>query len=76
VMPLFFLSGALFPLEGLPTALTVITRVNPLTYGVDALRATLSSASHFSLGLDFGVLGAFTLFFLLLGSWLFSRIEA
>jgi ABC-2 type transport system permease protein len=76
VMPLFFLSGALFPLEGLPKALTVITRVNPLTYGVDALRATLSSASHFSLGLDFGVLGAFTLFFLLLGSWLFSRIEA
>jgi len=38
VMPLFFLSGALYPVAGLPTWLQVLTRLNPLTYGVDAMR--------------------------------------
>jgi ABC-2 type transport system permease protein len=38
LMPLFFLSGALFPLSGLPGWLTVVTRLDPLTYAVDPLR--------------------------------------
>jgi ABC-2 type transport system permease protein len=38
VMPLFFLSGALYPLSGLPSWLTVLTRVDPLTYIVDPMR--------------------------------------
>ena len=38
VMPLFFLSGALYPVAGLPTWLEVLTRLNPLTYAVDAMR--------------------------------------
>ena len=38
LFPMLFLSGALFPLKGLPTWLTVITRINPLTYAVDPLR--------------------------------------
>ena len=38
VMPIFFLSGALYPLSNLPTALTVLTRLDPLSYGVDGLR--------------------------------------
>jgi ABC-2 type transport system permease protein len=38
VLPLFFLSGALYPLNGLPTWLTVLTRVDPLTYIVDPMR--------------------------------------
>jgi len=38
VMPLFFLSGALYPVAGLPTWLQVLTRLNPLTYAVDAMR--------------------------------------
>jgi ABC-2 type transport system permease protein len=38
IMPLFFLSGALFPLAGLPTWLTVLTRLDPLTYAVDPVR--------------------------------------
>ena len=41
VMPIFFLSGALYPLRNLPVALTVLTRIDPLTYGVDALRGVL-----------------------------------
>jgi len=38
MMPLFFLSGALFPLNQLPAWLTILTRVNPVSYGVDAIR--------------------------------------
>lgn len=38
LMPLFFLSGALFPLAGLPAWLQVLTRINPLTYAVDPIR--------------------------------------
>ncbi len=76
VMPLFFLSGALFPLDNLPTAIGIITRIDPLSYGVDALRAVLIGSAHFSLSIDLGVLAAITAIFLFLGSWLFGRIEA
>jgi ABC-2 type transport system permease protein len=38
VLPLFFLSGALYPLNGLPSWLTVLTRIDPLTYIVDPMR--------------------------------------
>jgi ABC-2 type transport system permease protein len=38
VMPLFFLSGALYPVSGLPTWLEVLNRLNPLTYAVDPMR--------------------------------------
>ena len=38
LMPLFFLSGALFPLRGLPGWLHVLTRIDPLTYAVDPVR--------------------------------------
>jgi len=38
VMPLFFLSGAMYPLSGLPAWLRVLTRVDPLTYAVDPIR--------------------------------------
>ena len=49
VMPLFFLSGALFPLTGLPTALIVITKFDPLSYGIDAFRVLLSHSGVYSL---------------------------
>jgi ABC-2 type transport system permease protein len=75
VMPLFFLSGALFPLDGLPKAMAVVTWLDPLAYGVDGLRAALISTSHFGLALDLAVLVAFAMVFLWLGSYRFSRIE-
>ncbi|HEX3749422.1 MAG TPA: ABC transporter permease [Streptosporangiaceae bacterium] len=43
VMPLFFLSGALYPLNGLPAWLTVLTRIDPLTYIVDPMRRAVFS---------------------------------
>lgn len=75
VMPLFFLSGALFPLRGLPPLLTVITSINPLTFGVDGLRASLIGISHFGVALDVGILTLLSVITLAIGSYLFSKIE-
>lgn len=75
IMPLFFLSGALFPLNNLPNTLEIITRANPLSYGVDGLRGTLIVASHFGLSMDFLVLSLSALIFLTIGSYLFSKIQ-
>jgi ABC-2 type transport system permease protein len=76
VMPIFFLSGALFPLENLPTALNVATRLDPLSYGVDGLRAALIGLSHIGVPLDVAVLAAVASAFVLLGAWAFSKIQA
>ncbi|MEF3692314.1 MAG: ABC transporter permease [Candidatus Moraniibacteriota bacterium] len=75
IMPLFFLSGALFPLNGLPRAIQTIVYINPLSYGVDGIRGILSNEMHFNLHADFFVLAAFATIFLALGSYLFSKIE-
>ena len=77
VMPLFFLSGALFPLQGVPKFIEIIARINPLAYGVDGLRGTLSFAnsSQFGLSHDFSILSILTLVVLIIGSYLFSKIE-
>jgi len=75
IMPLFFLSGALFPLQGLPKAIGVVASCNPLSYGVDGLRGTLVNGVQFGLNVDFMVLGAVTVILLLIGSYLFSKIE-
>jgi ABC-2 type transport system permease protein len=75
VMPIFFLSGALYPLAGLPRVLAAVTRVDPLSYGVDALRGALIGASHFGLATDLAVLAALAAAFLGLGAWAFSRIQ-
>jgi ABC-2 type transport system permease protein len=75
VQPLFFLSGALFPLKGLPTVLHYITAINPLSYGVDALRSTLIGMSHFGVTTDFVVLVAVAIVFTVIGGRLFGKIQ-
>jgi ABC-2 type transport system permease protein len=75
VMPLFFLSGALFPLTNVPSALLLVARFDPLSYGVDALRYFLIGTSTFSLTLDLSVLVGVTAVFLALGSYFFSQME-
>ncbi len=75
VMPLWFLSGALYPLQGLPAALAVLTRVDPLTYGIDGVRGTMIGTSHFGIPLDVGVLLAVGVLFVTAGAWRFSKIE-
>jgi ABC-2 type transport system permease protein len=75
VMPLFFLSGALFPLKGLPKALVLVATIDPLSYGVDGLRGTLVNGAHFGVLTDFLVLSTITLIVLAIGSYLFSKIQ-
>jgi ABC-2 type transport system permease protein len=75
VMPIFFLSGALFPLDNLPAALTVATRIDPLSYGVDGLRGALIDRATIGLGLDALVLVVVASVFLVLGARAFSKIQ-
>jgi len=75
VMPIFFLSGALFPLDNLPKALNIIVRFNPLSYGVDGIRATLNGTSQFGLMPDFWISFIAVVFLIGIGSYLFNKIQ-
>jgi ABC-2 type transport system permease protein len=75
VMPLFFLSGALYPLDHLPRVLAAVTRMDPLSYGVDGLRSALIEQTHFGAALDATVLIVLAAAFIGLGAWRFSKIE-
>lgn len=75
VMPMFFLSGALFPLQNLPKALRIAARLDPLSYGVDGLRGALGAGYHFGFIQDFLILGIATSLLLVIGTYLFSKIE-
>jgi ABC-2 type transport system permease protein len=75
MMPLFFLSGALFPLDKAPEALKLAVYLNPLAYGVDGIRATTTGVSHFGLAVDLAVQLGLTLLVLFIGSRLFEKIE-
>jgi len=75
VMPIYFLSGALFPLTGLPSVLSFLTRIDPLSYGIDGLRSVLLGASQFEPALSLAVLGGVALLFLALGGYSFSKIQ-
>ena len=76
VFPIFFLSGALFPLSELPAVAQYLGRVNPLTYGVDALRGALVGASTYPLALDVLALGVSAAVMVAVGAWLFGRVES
>jgi ABC-2 type transport system permease protein len=75
VMPLFFLSGALFPLANLPVVMSFVTKLDPLSYGVDGLRGVLTGNWHFGASVDLGVLSVMAAVFIGLGAYLFSKIE-
>jgi ABC-2 type transport system permease protein len=75
VMPIFFLSGALFPLTNIPRLLGIATSVDPLSYGIDGLRGALIGISHYGAGIDALVLIAIAAAFQFLGGYFFSKIE-
>src|SRR5882672_1395065 len=74
-MPIFFLSGALYPLRNLPKVLAVLTRVDPLTYGVDGMRTVLIGVTHFGIVADAAVLMGVAILLMSAGAWRFSKIE-
>ena len=75
VMPIFFLSGALFPLSGLPRVLALATSIDPLSYGIDGMRAVLLGITHFGASTDAVVLAAVGAVLLVIGAYRFSKIE-
>lgn len=75
VMPIFFLSGALFPLTNVPRVLAIIASCDPLSYGVDGLRYSMIGVAHFGPTPDLAVLSAVTTLLLIVGGYLFSRIQ-
>jgi ABC-2 type transport system permease protein len=75
VMPIYFLSGAIYPLTNAPRVLEWIATVDPLSYGVDGLRGVLTGISHFSVATDLVVLGLLSAGFVALGGFLFSKVQ-
>ena len=75
VMPIFFLSGALFPLTNLPKLLDIATKLDPLSYGVDGLRGALIGITHYGLVTNISALGLAAVLFLAIGGYFFSKIQ-
>ncbi len=74
-LPLYLFSGAVFPTQGVPPWLGFILLVNPLTYGVNAIRGTLLGYNAGAVPLDLTILGVFTVVMLTIAIFL-SRREA
>ena len=81
-LPLFFLSGALFPLRGasIPNWLQIASRLNPLTYAVDALRNIILGGAWTPfqiqpLWMDLGIVALFDLIMIIIGTWAFTRMK-
>lgn len=76
VMPIYFLSGALFPLTGLPKVLGWIVTADPLAYGIDGMRSVLLiGMTHFGAATDLVVLVVVGAILLVVGAWRFSKIQ-
>jgi ABC-2 type transport system permease protein len=75
VFPLFFLSGALFPIDNLPAWMAPIVFVNPVTYAVDGLRWALLGSSTFPLVLDISVISAFSIIMVGIGTYAFKKMK-
>jgi ABC-2 type transport system permease protein len=75
VMPMFFLSGALFPAKNFPEAIRVFIEINPFTYCVDLLKYALNGASTYSPVADLGIMISLIILLGALGTYLFDRLE-
>lgn len=73
VMPMYFLSGSIYPLTNLPLWLKALTTINPLSYGVDAMRGQIIHIYHFSLLTDVLAIAGFGTVMLTLAIPMFSR---
>jgi ABC-2 type transport system permease protein len=76
IFPLFFLSGALYPLQNFPVWIRFLTYIDPLTYGIDGLRASLLGVSSFSLLFDLILLFGISLLMVSLGAYFFEKSES
>ncbi len=77
-LPLFFLSGALFQIQSLPDWMQAIAKLNPLTYGVDALRTMILGGTWQPLQplyVNLAVVGVFDAVMIIIGTWAFTRMK-
>ena len=75
VFPLFFLSGALFPITNLPGWLAPLILANPVTYAVDGIRGVMMGISRFDLLFDFTIVCLFALVMILIGTYAFKKMK-
>ena len=75
IFPLFFLSGALFPITNLPGWLAPLILANPVTYAVDGIRGVMMGISRFDLLFDFTIVCLFALFMILIGTYAFKKMK-
>jgi len=75
IMPIWILSGAFFPLEGLPPWLLTLSSLDPLTYGVEGLRYSLLGVSQIPWFTSMAVLSVFSVAMIALSAWLFNKTE-
>jgi len=75
VLPIFFLSGALFPVTTLPAWMKALADINPLTYAVDSLRYAVTGLHTYPLTLDLAVVVAFFVLITIIGSLLFRDVH-
>jgi ABC-2 type transport system permease protein len=75
IFPLFFLSGALFPITNLPAWLAPFIFVNPVTYAVDGIRGVLLGISRFPLLFDFALVCLFAIIMILIGTYAFKKMK-
>ena len=73
IMPLFFLSGAVYPVQTLPSWLKVIVSLNPVTYGVDLMRGAVLGVFQFPIFLDLLYITGFGVIMAMLAVFLFRR---
>lgn len=75
IFPMFFFSGALFPIDNLPHYLLVLTVLDPVTYAVDGLRGLILGSSQLPIALNLAVLTAFAGIMMGIGTWSFKRLK-
>lgn len=75
VMPLFFLSGAFFPINALPGWLGVLSRINPMTYGVELMRYIVTGSSTIAFPISLGFVLIYSALTTIFGSYLFSKTQ-
>jgi ABC-2 type transport system permease protein len=76
IFPLFFLSGALYPLDNFPGWLRSLSYLDPLTYGIDGLRGVLIGISSYSILFNFVLMVTFSLVMIVLGAYFFEKSES
>jgi len=75
IQPIFFLSGALYPIDGLPTALRVVVLVNPMFYVVDTMRGLTIGVHHFPYALNIAVIAGTGVILAVIATIRFRKME-